>query len=389
MRAIQSWTLLGILTLVGSCTDPADPVDPGAANPSLGQSEEFSATAELKAGPTHRVAEVVTQVNLVSDQAGVAKMTDPGLVNAWGLSFNPTGRAWVSSTEKGTSQVYDDDGNTLLSVTIPTSEGSDEANPTGQVFNEGAASFQGDRFIFVTEQGTVAGWQPSHGTTAMLRVDNSGSGASYKGAALAWVGGRQWLYAADFHNNRIDVYDDQYKPVPGAGRFMDPSLPAGYAPFNVVAQTGLVFVTYAEQDAEKADEVAGPGKGFVDAFDAQGLLATRLVSRGALNAPWGLAFRQSSAEDRSVQMLVGNFGDGRINAYQISFRDFRLRVKLAGALADAAHHPLVIDGLWALAFGPGAGGFDTDELYFTAGPGDEQHGLFGEIHFSDASPEGD
>jgi uncharacterized protein (TIGR03118 family) len=334
-------------------------------------------TAELHSQPPGVVA-VVTQVNLVSDQAGKAEVTDPDLVNAWGMAFNPAGPIWISSAEKGRSQVYDDDGKLLLSVAIPPAPGADpETNPTGQVFNGTAGTFGDDKFIFVTENGTIAGWQPANGNTAVLRFDGSKYQANYKGVALSRVKGRSRLLAADFHNGRLDVFDDQYRPLHRRGRFSDPTLPDGYAPFNVVAKGPFVFVTYAKQDAEGADDVKGDGHGFLDVFDADGDARMRLVSRGALNSPWGLAFMKP-ADDLSVQMLVGNFGDGRINVYRLAADDdFRLNAKLMGTLGDAPDHPLVIDGLWAL-------GFDADsqsELYFTAGPEDETHGLFGKVVF--------
>ena len=339
-------------------------------------------SAELRAHPP-RVVDVVTQVNLVSDQPGKAKMTDPNLVNAWGLAFNPAGGPfWVSSAEKGLSQVYDDDGKLLLSVAIPPAPGADpETNPTGQVFNGKAWAFGGDVFIFVTENGTIAGWQKDFGTTAHLRVNNSRREANYKGVAIVQVKGRPRLLAADFHNARIDVYDDDYRPVHHHGRFVDPTLPPGYAPFNIVVKGALVFVTYAKQGPGAEDDEKGPGRGFVNVFDADGDARMRLISRGVLNSPWGMAFTKP-ADDFSVRMLVGNFGDGRINVFRVAFDDdFRLSAKLLGTVGDAPGHPLVIDGLWALAFE------EEDELYFTAGPEDETHGLFGKLVFPEPTPE--
>jgi uncharacterized protein (TIGR03118 family) len=338
-------------------------------------------SAELHSRP--KVIEVVKQVNLVSDQPGQAAKTDPNLVNAWGLAFNPAGGPfWVSSNGKGLSQVYDDDGNLLLSVAIPPAPGADpETNPTGQVFNGKASAFDGDAFIFVTENGTIAGWQKPFGTTAKLRVNRSGQEAIYKGVALSQVKGRSRLLAADFHNNRVDVFDEHYRPVHHKGQFTDPTLPAGYAPFNVVARGAFVFVTYAKQDDAAKDDVKGAGHGFIDVFDADGDVWMRLVSRGVLDSPWGMAFTKP-ADDFSVEMLVGNFGDGRINVFRLAFDDdFRLSAKLQGTLGDAPGHPLTIDGLWALAFDPK----EADELYFTAGPDDENHGLFGRLVFPGSS----
>jgi uncharacterized protein (TIGR03118 family) len=321
-----------------------------------------------------RVVDVVTQVNLVSDQPGKANVTDPNLVNAWGLAFNPAGGPfWVSSAERGLSQVYDDEGKLLLSVTIPPAKGADpETNPTGQVFNGRKRDFGGDVFIFVTENGTVAGWQPDFGTTAHLRVNSSRRDANYKGVALLQTKGSARLLAADFHNARIDIFDEHYRPVRHHGRFVDPDLPDGYAPFNIAVKGAFVFVTYAKQDA---------GNGFVDVFDADGDARLRLVSRGVLNSPWGMAFTKP-ADDFSVRMLVGNFGDGRINVFRLAFDDdFRMNAKLLGTLGTSPGHPVEIDGLWALAFE------EEDELYFTAGPEDETHGLFGKLVFPEPAPE--
>jgi uncharacterized protein (TIGR03118 family) len=272
--------------------------------------------------------------------------------------------------------VYDENGNLLLSVAIPPAPGADpETNPTGQVFNGKASAFFGDVFIFVTENGTIAGWQKDFGTTAHLRVNKSKHEANYKGVALVKVKGRMRLLAADFHNARVDVFDERYRQVHHHGQFTDPTLPAGYAPFNIVVKGGLVFISYALQDADAEDDVAGPGNGFVDVFDADGDARIRLISHGPLNSPWGMAFMRPS-DDFSVRMLVGNFGDGHINFFRIALDDdFRLSAKLLGPLGDAPNHPIVIDGLWALVFE------EADELYFTAGPEGETHGLFGKLVF--------
>jgi uncharacterized protein (TIGR03118 family) len=337
--------------------------------------------AELKTGPTQTIADVVKQINLVSDEKGEAQFVDDKLKNAWGMAFAPAGRIWVSAAETGFSQVYDPGGNPKLSVVIPPPPGGQPpAHPTGQVFNAGN-SFKGDRFIFVTEDGIIAAWQPDFGTMAKIRVDRSGRPAIYKGVTIAKAHGRPRLYATDFHNNRVDVYDEFYRPVHLQDAFVDPELPAGYAPFNVLGDGKLVFVTYAKQDEDREDDVAGPGQGFVNVFDSDGQVHVRLITKGALNAPWGMAFAPSTAHDLSVKLLVGNFGDGRINVYRLSFDDFKLQATLEGALGDSAQHPLAIEGLWAIGFGPGGGQFDPLDLFFTAGPDDEEHGLFGKLVF--------
>lgn len=242
--------------------------------------------------------------------------------------------------------------------------------------------FGGAHFLFSTEDGTVAAW--SGGTTATLPVNNSASGAVYKGLALASNGGNEYLYATDFHNGRIDVFDNNFTPHSfGAGAFTDPGLPAGYAPFGIQASGGKIYVTYALQDAARHDDVGGPGHGFLDVFNSDGTFVQRLVTMGALNSPWGMAFAPTTGFGKfSGDLLVGNFGDGTINAF-----DPTTGAKL-GTVDGSNGMPLVNLGLWGLAFGNGAQGTSTTTLYFTAGipgPGGmvEDNGLFGAI----ATPE--
>ena len=335
----------------------------------------------------HRAIEgTVKQENIVADQAGQAATTDPVLKNAWGLAFNPAGPAWVSANGSGTSQVYDDSGKVLLSVTIPPPNGGmPPSAPTGQVFNRQASSaFMGDLFIFATEDGTIAAWQKANAGTAVLRADNSASMAIYKGVTIAaplTQFGRVQLYAADFHNNKIDVFDDQYMPVTSPGNFTDPNLPAGFAPFNVRGVGPLLLVSYAKQDEAGEDDVKGPGNGFVDVYSAEGFFLQRLISGGQLNSPWAMLFAPD--KDRaSVDIAIGNFGDGIINIYNLSLKNLRDDARWEGALGDTSGKPLVINGLWALEFGSGQSSFEADEIYFTAGPNDEANGLFGSLAFT-------
>jgi uncharacterized protein (TIGR03118 family) len=272
-------------------------------------------------------------------------------------------------------------------VTIPPPQGGmPPSAPTGQVFNQFASNaFNGDLFIFGTEDGTIAGWQMSDGGTAVLRKDNSGSDAIYKGITIAQPltrGGPARLYAANFHAGTVDVFDDTYAPITTSGAFHDPNLPAGFAPFNVLGVGPVVLVTYAKQDADAKDDVKAPGNGFVDVYSADGTFLQRLISGGQLNSPWGLVLAPDSTGQASVDLIVGNFGDGMINVYALSLQGSRVNAQFKGALADASGKPLVIDGLWALAFGTGAGGFETDAIYFTAGPNDEDNGLFGSLKFA-------
>lgn len=328
--------------------------------------------------------------NLVADLPGVAAVTDPDLVNPWGISFSPTGAFWLSDNGTGLTTLYDGAGlKQPLIVTVPPPVGSSDAGtPTGQVFNptpdfaisEGGKSGK-SFFLFASEDGTLSGWSPGVDFLhAIVAVDNSASGAVYKGLALDSVGAKNFLYAANFRAARIDVFDKDFKPVASAGAFQDKRIPAGYAPFNVQNVAGLLVVTYAKQDAAKHDDVAGPGHGFVDVFLSSGRLLSRLASRGPLDSPWGVALAPAGFGRFSRALLVGNFGDGRINAY--STRDG----EYLGQLRGADEKPLAIGGLWGLSFGNGHAAGDINKLYFTAGSGHEQHGLFGSIQ---ATPEAD
>lgn len=318
---------------------------------------------------------VYEQKNLVSDRAGAAANTDPKLVNAWGIAFNPNALVWVANTGTGTSTLYDGAGTpSTLVVTIPG------GNPTGIVFNSSNDFVVGanpSRFIFATESGTLAAWAPAPSspppTIAVTVHDNSTAGAIYKGLALAANGTGHFLYATDFHNNKIVVFDKDFKPVTLSGSFSDPSLPSGFAPFGIQNLNGDLYVTYAQQDHNREDDVAGRGLGFINVFDANGHLVRRLASRGTLNAPWGMAIAPASFGRFSNHLLVGNFGDGAISAYEL------ITGKFHGRLQQADRQLLRIDGLWGLSFGNGVANQPTNTLFFTAGPNDEQHGLYGRI----------
>jgi uncharacterized protein (TIGR03118 family) len=396
MKSIRLWGIALIVAGVG-CSAGSDnngTGNPGPTGPSgpptssdvpTSSSWYAALDAAAKAEGHHAIEATVTQENIVSDQAGVAKATDPHLKNAWGLAFNPAGPGWVSSAENGTSQVYDDAGTLLLEVTIPPANGAmPPSNPTGQVFNNFASNaFMGDAFIFVTENGTVAGWQKSNGTTAVLRADNSGSEAIYKGVAIVNPVsslGRPALLAANFHAGTVDMFDENYAPMSSLGGFHDPDLPAGFAPFNVFGIGPIVLVTYALQDEAGEDDVKGPGNGFVDVFSSEGFFLQRLISGGHLNSPWGMVFAPDN-DRASIDLAIGNFGDGMINVYNLSLRGMSVDARWEGAFGDTNGNPLVIDGLWALVFGSGASGFEKDEIYFTAGPNEEENGLFGSIPF--------
>jgi uncharacterized protein (TIGR03118 family) len=312
------------------------------------------------------------QTNLVSDVPGLAATTDPHLVNPWGLTRSATSPWWVADNGTGVSTLYRGDGTIVpLVVTIPVPPGGTPPSaPTGTVFN-GSSDFKGDRFIFVTEEGTISGW--SSGTSAVLRVNRAGS-AIYKGVAIAQNHGANLLYAANFFAGTVDVFDKDYMPFKlGPSAFSDPLLPDGYAPFNVQAIGDKLFVAFARQDEDKEDEVAGPGRGFVDAFDASGHLVLRLRSGAWMNAPWGIALAPADFGKLSNELLVGQFGSGEIATFDLKHGNFH------GLLRGAQGQPLTIEGLWALSFGNGSAAGPTNTLFFTAGIDDEQHGLFGTI----------
>jgi len=325
--------------------------------------------------------------NLVSDGAVTADHTDPNLVNPWGIVFNPTGPVWISDNGTGLSTLYDGAGNIVpVVVAIPggaaptgivfsgTASGIFTARtPPGFLVTKGAASAAA-LFLFATEQGTISGWAPTVDfANAINVVDNSAAGAIYKGLALSASGTANLLYATDFHNRRIDVFDDTFHPVQVSGGFADSNIPANFAPFGIQAIAGDIYVTYAQQDADKVDDVHGRGLGFVDAFDPNGNLLERVAIRGVLNAPWGLALAPAGFGQFGGRLLVGNFGDGKINAFDLAAD------RWAGVLIGADRHPVQIDGLWGLVFGNGYFGQPVDTLYFTAGPHDEANGLYGRI----------
>jgi len=233
------------------------------------------------------------------------------------------------------------------------------------------------RFIFASEDGTISGFR---GAPIVIAVDSSASGAVYKGLAIASTATGDRLYATNFHAGRVEVFDGQFHPVISAGAFTDPTLPAGYAPFGIQALGGIIYVTYALQDADAHDDVAGEGHGFVNAFDTNGNLIRRVASRDNLNSPWGLALAAADFGAFSNDLLVGNFGDGRVHAFDPATLDGNGEFTHRGPLLSAEGGPLAIDGLWALSFGKGpAANGPTNTLFFTAGPGGEQHGLFGTL----------
>jgi uncharacterized protein (TIGR03118 family) len=322
---------------------------------------------------------------LVSDGNVAADFTDANLKNAWGVAFNPQGFVWVADNHTGKSTLYDGTGKPQALVVAIPGAGGEPGAPTGIVSSGGSdfvvsapnaagTTVSGPaRFIFVTEDGTIAGWAPNVNPTVAILVPTPATNANYKGVALGGNGTTHLLYATDFRNGRVDVFDGAFKPVIKAGAFVDPNLPKGYAPFGIQAISGDIYVTYAKQDAEGNDEIAGPGFGFIDVYSPDGMLLGRFASRGALNAPWGLALAPLSFGDFGGALLVGNFGDGTINAF--SPRTGRW----LGTLRDQRQRKLHVDGLWGLQFGNGVAGQKTNALYYAAGPNDEENGAYGVI----------
>jgi uncharacterized protein (TIGR03118 family) len=337
------------------------------------------------------------QTNLVSDVPGLAANLDPNLVNPWGISESATSPFWISDNGAGVSTLYDTQGNPLplvVNIPAPGDPLGASGTPTGTVFNtdpngffvanaDGSASAPAV-FLFATEDGTISGWNPGiDGTHAVIGVDNSSNpnidfGAVYKGLTLATdPNGQTLLYATNFSAATIDVFNDQFQQVRVRGGFHDSHIPVGYAPFNIRAVGDQLYVAYAKQDSDRHDDFAGPGHGFVDVFSLDGTLEKRLVSHGPLNSPFGLAVAPSDFGDFSNALLVGNFGDGKINAFDPNTGAF------LGTLNDTDGNPIQLDGLWALRFGNGGAGGDANKLYFTAGIQDEQHGLFGSLESVD------
>jgi len=319
-----------------------------------------------------------TVTPLVSNNGVTGTTPDTNLVNAWGLVAGPATPWWVADNGTGVSTLYTGAGAKLARV---VTVGDD---PTGVVFNgtTGFAIKGGNAapslFLFDSEAGVISAWNGSLGNTAETEIDMSPQGAVFKGLAIAQTTAGPRLYATDFHNRRVDVFDGSWQPVNAPFAFFDPTIPRSYAPFGIQAIGSKVYVTYAKTQSGSGDEVDGPGLGFVDAFDAAtGLLAGKVALLGALNAPWGIAQAPDGFGRFGGDLLVGNFGDGRINAYRPIFGG--LLYLPDGTLRTADGPPVSIDGLWALEFGNGAAAGPTGTLFFTAGPDDESNGLFGSI----------
>jgi uncharacterized protein (TIGR03118 family) len=328
--------------------------------------------------PKHESKIRYQQTNLVSDITGFnAARIDTNLVNAWGISLNPSGIFWLSSNGKGLTVVYDKNGNQLRAPVNMNAGGPNGGTPSGAVFN-GTTDFiipstgEVSRFIFSAEDGKIYAWRSGDSTRTV--ADRSAWGAVHKGLELASNDSINYLYAPDFHNGAIDVFDKNFNYV--SMPFKDTKIPKGFAPFNIRLIDGYLFVTYAKQLLpDKHDDEKGPGNGYVDIFKTDGSFVSRMVTRGVLNSPWGIEKAPEAFGQGKSSILVGNFGDGKINVFEEYEGEFLGDLKVKGG-----DKSLVIDGLWGITFPDGRiPGDDPNKLYFTAGPDDESHSLFGYI----------
>jgi uncharacterized protein (TIGR03118 family) len=335
---------------------------------------------------SNAMAQHFTRTDLTANNANVANVPniDPNLVNAWGMSRASTSPWWVSDNGTGLSTLYNAAGAAQgLVVTIPLPNGqSGTAAPTGTVFNAFNGAFevspgQHAIFLFATEDGTISGWNPNvNATNAVIKVDNSASGAVYKGLAIGMTPGGPRLYTSNFISGQVEIYDAKFHRVNvnRTAAFTDSRLPANYAPFGIQNVAGNIVVTFAKRLPGEKDEIHGAGLGFVDVFDLNGNLLLRLQHNPTLNAPWGIAQAPADFGSFSHRLLIGNFGDGTIHAYN------PVSGKLEGRIEDANGAPISIDGLWAISFGGGNTNSGlANELFYTAGPNDEADGLFGKL----------
>jgi uncharacterized protein (TIGR03118 family) len=369
--------------------------------------DQSATTGQATTGQTTTTQTTTAQANIVQAQNRltryqptnlVSNQSDTRLINPWGLAFNPNGPAWIANNGTGTSSIYDGEGvapSSLPFITIPESAG----NPTGIVFNSSedfdlpgnenqnanATPNNPARFIFVTESGRLAGWSPqlSDINSAVVvdeAVPPSGEPPIYKGLALAGNGENHYLYATDFHNAKVQVFDKDFNwvdPETALGcDFTDTRMPADFAPYGIQNIDGVLYVTYARQDENREDEVVGRGLGYVNIFDANGCLIRRFASRGSLNAPWGIALAPANFGVHSNRLLIANFGDGTINTFDVSTGRSRGALRTGGTTSGSR---LVVDGIWGIAFGNGVLNQPANTLFFTAGPNDETNGVYGKI----------
>jgi uncharacterized protein (TIGR03118 family) len=333
-----------------------------------------AAAAAALASPAS--ADFIKQTNLVTDDQTVnkAQITDPSLVNAWGMSYGATSPLWVSDNGTGVATIYRinpaTNATTKLGLTVAI---PGDGSVNGQAFNGNSSAFNGDAFLFTSEDGTISGWRGSLGTTAET-LQAASTTNLLKGMTLTTAGGHSYLLSANFGTGSIDVMKGDAGAPGLAGTFTDPTMPAGYHPFNIQLLNGHIFVTYALNTGAH-DESHGPGEGFVSEFDTNGNFIARVATKGALDAPWGLAIAPTGFGAFGGDLLVGNFGDGHINVYDLATD------KWIAMLTDQSGDPITIDGLWGLIVGNGTNAGSADEILFSAGPAGESHGLLGSLSF--------
>lgn len=320
---------------------------------------------------------LVTNIITNSQSAHKAKFEDADLTNPWGVSFSPGGSTlWVSDNHSSVTTAYNVDPrtNNVLSkpVRVPI---PGDGSPTGQVFNNSDTDFKGDPFLFVSEDGTISGWRSEFTNTGKAEVLQAGSAANvYKGVTLVSNGANSYLLSANFLSGHIDVMKGNAAAPNLAGNFTGPSVPAGYAPFNVQTADGHVFVSYAPRETDGIDDVKGAGNGIIDEFNPDGTFVRRIAQGGSLNDPWGMVIAPKSFGDMAGDLLVANQGDGTISVFDLVTDSF------VGLLKGANGKPLEIDGLWALTVGNDGAAGSSQMVYFTAGPDDEENGLVGALN---------
>lgn len=366
-----------------------------------------SGAANSVSPPPVPVSSGLGDTALVSNKVGVVATTsviDANLSNPWGVAIAPGLPFWIADNNSNLSTLYNGMGDNEtgsitganeVGIAIPASAAGVPANPTGEVYNASggllistSAGRESALFIFDGEGGTIAAWARDSGATAVTAYDdgvaNGANHAVYKGLALGTVNGSSFLYATDLHNNKVDVFDTNFaKPADKQGKFIDPQIPAGFAPFGVVALNGQLYVSYTMQDAAKHDETTGAGLGYVDVFDFSGNFVSRFASAGALNAPWGMAIAPAGFGSLAGDVLIGNFGDGKINAFAPNGTALATSM---GPLSVTNGGTITIPGLWSLMFGNGDPDKPATTLFYTAGFADQTDGVFGSIAVTTATP---
>jgi len=339
-------------------------------------------SSDNSANQTPTIAPQFKATTLVSDGSANAANVDPNLKNGWGIAFNPTGVMWVSDNNTKKSTLYDGNGVVQpLVVTLPPNAAGKAAGPTGIVFNK-TTDFQISAngqavsnavFLWATDAGTIAAWSPKVlPTQAVNAFDDGAGGAVYKGLAIGSNAGANLLFATDFHNRKVDVFDKSFNKIQLPGKFVDPTLPAGFSPFGIAAIGNTVYVTYALLGPDGRTQVNGAGNGVVDAFDTAGNFVKRIATSATLNSPWGVVIAPANFGAASNQLLVGNFGDGTIDVFDPGSGEFK------GALTNTDGTTFKQPGIWGLSFGNNAANQPLNTLFFAAGP-TPTSGVYGRI----------